>query len=134
MHRQRLRGEGRSGQTAQPGEHLWHKYKDQSLDPCTQVQAGVLSFVPGTPALRGRDRKVSGAGTHMSYKLRKKPFCHPSRAGSTRGRHSVPSLGFYVFLYAHRYRVIKSKILMSWFQNTEKFQDVSQIISLGIRV
>ena len=48
---------------------LKHKYEDQSLDLSSHVQAGLLSLMLVTPALGGRDRKVSGAGAHTSYKL-----------------------------------------------------------------
>lgn len=43
--------------------------EDQSLHLSSRVQTGLLSLTLITPALGGRDRKVSGAGTHTSYKL-----------------------------------------------------------------
>lgn len=117
-------------------EHLWHKYEDQSLDLRTQVQAGLLSLVPVTPTLGGRDRKVSGAEAHMSYKLRKKSLCQPNRAGNASRRHPKSFFGFCVFLNT-QIQSIQVKILMLWSLNTENlknFQAVSQILSFGIRV
>lgn len=45
------------------------QYEDQSLHLSSRVQTGLLSLTLIPPALGGRDRKASGAGTHTSYKL-----------------------------------------------------------------
>lgn len=84
------------------------QYEDQSLHLSSRMQTGLLSLTLIPPALGGRDRKASGAGTHTSYKLgggEATMFCQWSKVENARGRHPVPFSVYNVFVLQHCERI-----------------------------